>query len=191
MFFWLINARETFQRAMDISFRVLTNKSIMVYLDDITVYSKKREDHVPNLKAIFERCQRYGISLNSKMSIFSIEEGTLLRFVISPDGIMIDLGRIESIKVIAPPHNKKAMQSFLGEINFVKRFISNFTKIVKPLQEMIKKYSIFKLKKERKEAFDRIKEAIAEAPTLQSPNFDKESILYTFAYDHSIVVVLT
>ena len=83
------------------------------------------------------------------------------------------------------------MQSFLGRINFAKRFIFDFAEIVKPIQEMIKKYSNFKWRKERKEAFDKIKESIEEAPTLRSPNFDNEFILYTFSFDHSIVVVLT
>ena len=115
----------------------------------------------------------------------------MLGFVISPEGITIDLGRIEAIKAIALPPNKKAMQSFLGKINFVRRFISDFIEIVKPLQELIKKYFNFKLTKERREAFDKIKEAIAKAPTLQSPNFDNEFILYTFASDHSITTVLT
>lgn len=115
----------------------------------------------------------------------------MLRLVISPDGITIYLGRIESIKVITPPHNNKAMQSFLGKINFERRFIFDFAEIVKPLQEMINKVTNFKWKRERKEAFYKIKEAIAKAPTLQSPNFDKELILYTFSSDHSIAVVLT
>ena len=128
------------------------------------------------MKAIFERCRRYEISLNPKKSIFAIEEGTLLRFLISPDGIKIYPGKIEAIKVITSPHKKKAMQSFMGKINFVRRFIFNFTEIVKPLQEMIKKDSNFKWTKERKESFDKIKEAIAEDSTLQSPNFDKEFI---------------
>ena len=109
MRFELINAKATFQWDMYISFRGLINKSVVVYLDDITVYSKKQEDRVPHLKAIFEQCQQYGISLEPKKSIFDIEEGTLLKFVISLDGITIDLGRIEAIKVITPPHNKKAM----------------------------------------------------------------------------------
>ena len=97
--------------------------------------------------------------MNPKKRIFAIEEGTLLRFVISLDGITIDLGRIKFIKVISPPHNKKAMQSFLGKINFVRKFIFDFVKIVKPLQEMIKKDSNFKWTKERKEAFDIIKKS--------------------------------
>ena len=83
------------------------------------------------------------------------------------------------------------MQSFLGKINFVRIFISEFVEIVKPLQEMIKKDTHFKWTKERREAFDKIKEAITEAPNLWSPNFDNEFILYTFASNHSIVVVLT
>ena len=163
----------------------------MVYPNDITVYSKKREDHVPHLKVIFERCRRYKISLNPKKNNFAIDEKTLLGFNISLDGITIDPRRIESIKVITPPHKKKAMQSFLGKINFARIFIFYFVEIVKPLQDMIKKDTNFKWKKERKEAFDKIKESIEEAPTLQRPNFDKEFILYTFAFDHSIVAVLT
>ena len=163
----------------------------MVYLDDITAYSKNKKDHIPHLKAIFERCQWYEISLNLKKSIFAMEEGTLLGFVISPEGITIDLGRIEAIKAIVLPHNKKAMQSFLGKINFVRRFIFVFAEIVKPLQEMIKKDFNFIWIKERKEAFEKIKEPIAEDPTLRSPNFDNEFILYTFSFDHSISAMLT
>jgi hypothetical protein len=120
-----------------------------------------------------------------------MEEGTLLRLVISPEGITIDPGRVEAIKAIVLKHKKKAMQSFLGKINFVRRFISDFAEIVKPLQEMIKKDANFKWSKERKEAFDKVKEATVEAPTLWSPNFDNEFILYTFASDHSIATVLT
>ena len=83
----------------------------------------------------------------------------MLRFVISLEGKAIDLGRIKSIKAIVFPHNKKDMQSFLGKINFLRRFISNFAEIVKPLQDMIKKDSNFKWTKERREAFDMIKES--------------------------------
>ena len=117
--FKLINVGATFQRAMDIAFKGLINNFIVVYLDDITIYFKNQEDHVPHLKAIFERCQWYIISLNPKKSIFAMEEGTLLSFVISPEGINKDLGRIEDIKAIVFPHNKNVMQYFLGKINFV------------------------------------------------------------------------
>ena len=86
-----------------------------------------------------------------------MKEGTLLGFVISLEGITIDVGRIKAIKSIVLPHNKKAMQSFLGRIKFVIRFIFDFTEIVKPLQDMIKKDFNFKWKKDRREAFDKLK----------------------------------
>ena len=76
------------------------------------------------------------------------------------DGITIDARRIETIKTIVLPHNKKSMQSFLGKINFMRRFIFDFIEIVNPLQEMIKRYFSFKWTKERREDFDEIKEAI-------------------------------
>ena len=86
-----------------------------------------------------------------------MEEGTLLCFVISPKGITIDPRRIEAIKAIVLPHNKKAMQYFHGKIKFVRRFLFNFAEIVKPLQDMIKKDFNFKWTKARREAFDKIK----------------------------------
>jgi hypothetical protein len=80
--FWLINSGETFQRAMDIVFRGLINNCVVFYLDDMTVYSKNREDHIQYLTQIFERCRKYNISLNSKKTIFGVEEGKLLGHII-------------------------------------------------------------------------------------------------------------
>ena len=84
--FGLINAEATFQRAMDIAFRGLIGKFVVIYLDDITVFSKNRADHLTHLRRVFERCRKYGISLNPKKSIFSVTEGKLLGFVVSKQG---------------------------------------------------------------------------------------------------------
>ena len=70
--FGLINVGATFQRAMDIAFRGLINHSVVVYLDDVTVYSKHRPDHINHLRKVFERCRKFGISLNPKKIIFAI-----------------------------------------------------------------------------------------------------------------------
>ena len=83
------------------------------------------------------------------------------------------------------------MQSFLGKINFVRRFVPSFSKIVRPLQNMIKKDSSFSWGDKGKESFIRIIESIAEEPALVSPDFRKYFILYTFASDISYAVVLT
>ena len=88
--FGLINAGATFQRAMDITFGGLINRSVVVYMDDITVISYHRRDHIYHLRQIFERCQRCGISLNPRKSIFVVIEGKLLGHILSKEGIVID-----------------------------------------------------------------------------------------------------
>jgi hypothetical protein len=88
--FGLISDGATFQRDMDIAFGGIISKYIIVYLDDVPVFSKNRREHVHHLRNIFERCRRYGISLNTWKSIFVVDEGNLLGFVVSKEGIMIE-----------------------------------------------------------------------------------------------------
>jgi hypothetical protein len=147
-----------FQRAMDIDFRGLIGDCVVVYLDDVTVFSKDKKDHITHLRRVFNRCRRYGISLNPKKYVFVVDEGRLLGFIVSKEGMMIEPERTESISKIPPPHNKKSMQSFLGKINFVRRFVPSFVETVKPLQDMIKKDTEFKWGPKEKASFEKIKE---------------------------------
>ena len=83
------------------------------------------------------------------------------------------------------------MQSFMGTINFVRRFVPDFSQIIKPLQHMVKQGVQFKWTDSEKDAFNKIKTSIAHAPSLKSTDFEKDFILYTFASDDSLVAVLT
>jgi hypothetical protein len=176
---------------MDVAFRGLINKCVLVYLDDVTVYSKNKEEHIQNLSQIFQRCRKYGIYLNPKKNIFGVEEGKILGHFISQAGIHIDPERVKAITHLTLPHNKKTMQSFFGKINFVRKFIPDFAETVRPLQKMIRKDDEFKWDDERKDAFRNIKSSISQAPVLRSPNFNRDFFLYTFASDQSLVAVLT
>ena len=149
---------------MDITFHGLIGRSAVVYLDDITIFSKKREGHVFHLKHIFERCRKYGISLNPKKCVFAVTEGKLLGHVVSKKGISIDPERIKAIKQILLPHNKKGMQSFMGTINFMQRFVLDFAQIVKPLQQMVKKSVQFKWTDVEKDAFTKSKQLLCTHP---------------------------
>ena len=82
---------------MDIAFRGLSGYCVVVYLDDITIFSKRREDLVFHLKQIFDCCRKYGISLNPNKSIFAVLEGKWLGHIISKNGISIDQERVEAI----------------------------------------------------------------------------------------------
>ena len=99
---------------MDIAFRGLIGKFVVIYLDDITIFSKNRADHLTHLRRVFERCRKYGISLNPKKSLFAVTKGKLLGFVVSRQGINIDPERTQAISHISIPHSKKTMQSFIG-----------------------------------------------------------------------------
>jgi hypothetical protein len=142
------------------------------------------------LKQTFEKCRRYGISLNPKKSHFSMEEGKLLGHIVSPEGIKIDPERVKAIQQIDIPRNKKSIQSFIGKINFLRRFIPNFAEIVKYITDMLKKDAEIKWIPEARESFERIKQAIIQAPVLISPDYSKEFMIFSFASENTIVVVL-
>ena len=131
--FGLLNAGATFQRAMDYAFNELIGKIIEIYQDDLTVFSKERWDHIGHLRILFERCRKFGISLNPAKSVLGIDEGKLLGHIISKDGVKIDLEREEALKKVPLPQNKKALQSFNGQINFIRRFIRNLVELMKPM----------------------------------------------------------
>jgi hypothetical protein len=107
MHFDLMNVGANFQREMDISFVDETGKFIVIYLDDVNVYSKFDEEHLLHLKRVFEKCRKFGISLNPKKSLFGLEEGKLLGHIISKEGIKIDPGKIEAIQKVEHPRNIK------------------------------------------------------------------------------------
>jgi hypothetical protein len=189
--FGLINVGATFQREMDIAFHGLINQSVVVYLDDVTVFSKNKKDHLSHLRAVLERCRKFDISLNPKKSVFAVEQGKLLGFIVSKYGMIIDPERTQAIAKLPPPSSKKAMQSFLGKINFVRRFVPSFSEMVRPLQNLIKKDVLYRWGPQESQAFDSIRKSIIEAPSLMSPDFSQDFTLYTFASDRSYVVVLT
>eukprot|EP00253_Pinus_taeda_P009505 PITA_09505 len=188
--FGLKNAGATFQRAMDIAFAKEIHDFLVVYLGDLTPFSKSDQEHLKHLRQIFLTCRKYGISLNPKKSLFGLEEGKLLGHIISKDGIRIDPERIQAILQIPYPRNLKELQAFLGKINFLRRFIPNLAELIRVLSNMLKKDSKVKWTLEAKQAFEGIKIALTQAPVLTSPQFDKDFIIFSFSSEHSIVVVL-
>jgi hypothetical protein len=82
---------------MDIAFTDEKDKFMVIYLDDITVYSASDKQHLKHLKRVFQKCRKFGISMNPKKSHFAVEEGKLLGHIISKEGIKIDPNRVEGI----------------------------------------------------------------------------------------------
>ena len=102
-----MNVGATFQRAMDIAFVDERDKIVVIYMDDIIVYSRFFKDHIRHLERVFIKCRKYGISLNPRKSNFALEEGKLSRHIISKEGIRIDLDRVSEILKVEEPRSKK------------------------------------------------------------------------------------
>ena len=127
---------------MDEAFKGLVNKCIIIYMDDLTVFSKNQVDHLSHLKQILGRCCKYEISLNPKKCFFGVTKGKLLGHIIFKVGISIDLDQVEAILKLSPMTNRKELTSFFGKINFICKFISGFSKIAHPLNDLLRKEKI-------------------------------------------------
>jgi hypothetical protein len=104
--FDLMNAGETFQHVMDIAFIGEKDKFVVIYLDDITMFSKSNQEHYQHLEKLFMKLKMYGLSLNPNKSLFSMNEGKVLGNIILV-GVNIDPNRVKAIKIISLPRFKK------------------------------------------------------------------------------------
>jgi hypothetical protein len=163
---------------------------MVIYLDDITIFSKYNAEHLQHLEQIFRKCGRYGISLNPKKSHFSMLESKILGHIISEGGIQIDPNIFDVIQEIEIPRNKNFIQSFIGRIIFLRHFVPKFVEIIRPITNMIKKYDVIKWSLEEKSTFQRIKQDLVESPILVSHDYAKEFFIFSFASEETIVVVL-
>jgi hypothetical protein len=188
--FGLMNTGATFQRAMDITFVEESGKFIVVYLDDVTVFSRSDDEHLRHLRRVFEKRRRFGFSLNPKKILFRLEEGKLLGHIISKDRIKIDPSRIEAIQKLEHPRNIKELQSFIGRINFLRRFIPNLAELLINITNMLKKDVKIKWDFESRQSFEQVKRSLIEAPDLISLDFTKDFYLFSFTSEHTIAAIL-
>jgi hypothetical protein len=119
-----------------------------------------------------------------------MQEGKLLGHIVSAEGVKIDPSRVEAIQALSLPRSKKEVQSFLGKINFLRRFVSNFVELVKHITAMLRKGNEVKWTVEPRESFNQIKKALTEAPVLISPDYSKDFLIFSFASFDTVAVVL-
>jgi hypothetical protein len=134
--FDLKNAGETFQRSIYHAFKDLIRRFMDKYQDDPTIHSKIRENHNCHIREVFKGCSLYGISLNPKKCLFSVSEGNILEHVVIKEGIYIDPNRVKAINELNPLTSKKGVQPFFGKMNFVRMFVPDYARIVKPINAL-------------------------------------------------------
>nr|ABF97755.1 retrotransposon protein, putative, unclassified [Oryza sativa Japonica Group] len=127
MTFGLKSAGATYQRAKNYIYHDLIGWLVEVYIDDVVVKSKEIEDHIADLRKVFERTRKYGLKMNLTKCAFGVSASQFLKFLVHEMGIEITQRSVNAIKKIQPPENKMELQEMIGKINFVRRFISNLS----------------------------------------------------------------
>ena len=125
-----------------------------------------------------------------KKSQFALSEGKLLGHIVSAKDVKIDPIRVEAIQKLSIPRSKRDIQSFLGKINFVRRFIPKFSELVKNITSMLKKDAEIKCIAQERSSFEDIKKVIMEAPTPISLDYNKFFYIFSFASYDTVVAVL-
>ena len=190
--FGLKNAGATYQRAMNTIFHDIVGSFLECYIDDIIVKSETMDDHLEHLKIAFRKMKHYKLKLNPEKCSFGVSVGHFLGFLIHQKGIQVDQNKAEAIITAKPPSSKKELQRFLGQLNFLRRFISNTagkTKVFSSLLKL-KDGDDFKWTEEHDIAFKAIKHYLINPPVLVPPVPGRPLKLYLAANHDSMGVLL-
>ncbi|KAK8683846.1 hypothetical protein V6N13_039892 [Hibiscus sabdariffa] len=188
--FGLKNAGATYQRAMVALFHDMMHKEIEVYVDDMIAKSRTEEEHLTNLKKLFQRLREFHLKLNPAKCTFGVTSGKLLGFIVSKRGIEIDPDKVRAIQELPPPRTQKEVRGFLGRLNYISRFISQLTKKCDPVYRLLRKNDSGEWNDECQDALEKIKRQLTNAPVLVPPVPNRPLILYLSVFDNSMGCVL-
>jgi hypothetical protein len=188
--FGLCNAPATFQRCMMAIFSEFLENSMEVFMDDFSVHGPDFDGCLANLSKILHRCHEVHLVLNWEKCHFMVNEGIVLGHVVSNRGIEVDRAKIEVIEGLPPPINVKGVRSFLGHAGFYRRFIKDFSKIARPMTELLAKDTPFVFSSSCLVAFEALKKALVSAPIIQPPDWSVPFELMCDASDFAVGAVL-
>lgn len=181
-------ASEVFQEYFSNIFS--NTNGVEIYIDDILVHAKTKEEHDKTLKKVFDLAKTHNIKFNLKKCQFEIDEVNYLGFKFSRKGISIDEEKIEAIQEIPIPKNKKEIQIFLGMITYVSRFIKNLSELTKPLRDLLKLNTHFEWGPEQNKAFEKLKSIITSEPNLKFYDTSKPITISVDASSYGLGAVL-
>jgi hypothetical protein len=138
MTFGLKNAGATYQRAMNFIFHEFIGKLVEIYIDDVVVKSGDFTKHLADLRKVLECTRKHGLKMNPNKCAFGVSAGQFLGFMVHQRGIEISRRSIDAINKIVAPTNKTELQSLIGKVNFIRRFISNLSGKIRAFSPLLK-----------------------------------------------------
>ena len=144
----------------------MVEKCIEVFMDVFSVFDPSFDCCLTNLELVLKHCEEKNLVLNWEKCHFMVQKGIVLDHKISTRGIKVDKAKIDVIEKLPPPVNVKGIRSFLGHVDFYRRFIKDFSKIAKPLSNSLSKDVVFKFDEECLAAFQILKDKLVTAPVI-------------------------
>nr|XP_051211101.1 uncharacterized protein LOC127328548 [Lolium perenne] len=188
--FGLTNAPASFQGLMNQVFAPLLRKCVLVFVDDILIYSQSLREHVQHLKCVFELLQQNQLFLKRSKCSFALQELEYLGHIIGKNGVSTDTTKVQAVKDWPQPKNVKELRGFLGLTGYYRKFIKNYGMIAKPLTQLLCKGVLFLWGPEQQHSFQLLKDTMVQAPVLAIPDFSQSFVLETDACNTGIGAVL-
>ena len=189
--FGLSNAPAAFQRFMNDIFIDLLDVHVIIYLDDILIYSDNPADHRKHVREVLRRLRKHGLYARPDKCRFSSDSVEYLGFILSKEGLKMDPSKVQTIQDWPEPRKVKDIQSFLGFANFYRRFISEYSDIVIPLTRLTRKGVPWNFSDDARNSFNTLKSAFISAPVLTHWVPDRPIIVETDASDYALGAILS
>ena len=162
-------------------FKPYLDKFVVVFIDDILVYSKTREEHEQHLRIALQILREHQLFAKFSKCEFWLEKVAFWGHIISKDGLTVDPAKVEAVAKWKRPENPTEVRSFLGLVWYYRRFIKNFSKIAGPLTNLTKKQGKYSWDAKRENGFQELKKQLTMAPVLVLPNGIDSYMVYTDA----------
>ncbi|KAL5803527.1 hypothetical protein ACOSQ4_031832 [Xanthoceras sorbifolium] len=188
--FGLTNAPAAFMDLMNRIFRPYLDQFVVVFIDDILVYSQTVEDYNRHLRVVLQILREKQLYGKLSKCEFWLPEIAFLGHIVSAEGIKVDPKKIEAIVEWKPPRNITEVRSFLGLAGYYRRFVKGFSSIASSLTKLLHKNVRFEWTDRCQAAFDRLKAMLVEAPVLIQPVSGKDFVIFSDASHHGLGCVL-
>ena len=189
--FGLTNCPATFQRLVNTVLRQFIDKFVIVYLDDILIYSTNVGDHEGHVRQVLQALRENHLYAKAEKCDFHVEHVEYLGFHISPAGISMDPKKVSDVLDWTTPSNTKQLRGFLGFANFYRRFILGYSDVARPLYDLLRKDTPWNWTTNQQKAFDHLKQLFTTGPILSHFQPELDTRLETDASDFAIGAVLS